>query len=147
MHMNAQMFVYKLKHLSMPEKVVGAGVVLLAGYLVYSHYKSSASAATLPPGAGMPSNLPAPAPVTPVAYAGPIRTGGPLGYTVQTQTDNLMVRSGPSTNFAVIGQFVKGSTVIATGRLADGSGMTWAEVKTPDGKLGWSSTSYLTPTA
>jgi uncharacterized protein YgiM (DUF1202 family) len=150
MHMNA--FVQKLKHLSTAEKAAGVGVVALAAFLVYSHFKSSSAPVGLPAGGsfptGLPSGLPSTSPgvpsITPVAYTGTSRSGGPTGYTVQTQTDNLMVRSGPGVNYAVIGQFVKGSTVIATGNLADGSGMTWAEVKTPNGQTGWSSTSYLT---
>lgn len=141
----------KLKNLSTGEKLFALAAVSLGTYLLYSYYtESDASAAE--GDVAKPSQVPVStsAPATPVAvpaYVGPARSGGPLAYLVATQTDPLNIRTGPSTSFDIIGTFAKGSTVKATGRLADGSGMVWAEVITPTGQKAWSSTTYLKPSS
>jgi len=135
----------KLKNLSTGEKLFAFAALTIGGYLLYSYYTDSdASASEGDVAKPLPAGAPAPvAPVVIPTFSGPTRSGGASAYVVATQSDPLNIRSGPSTGYAVIGMFDKGSTVKATGRLADGSGMTWAEVLTPSGQKAWSSTTYL----
>ena len=135
----------KLKNLTTGEKLFAAVALGLGGYLLYSYYTEGTASASegdvakpLPAGAPLPS-VPAQIPI----YTGPATSGGPLSYLVVTQVDPLNIRTGPSTDYAVIGMFPKGGSVRATGRLAKGRGMTWAEVLTPAGQKAWSSTTYL----
>lgn len=138
-----------LANLSTSEKLLGLAVIGLAGYMLYNEFAAPASAdpSTLLRAGKIPSALlPAPQGMTPVAYTSAARTGGALSYVVSTKTNPLNIRSGPGTSYNKIGEFFKDSTVLATGNLVDGGEMTWAEVKTPDGSIGWASTSYLTAT-
>jgi uncharacterized protein YraI len=51
-----------------------------------------------------------------------------------TITTNTNVRTGPATNYAVLRILVAGASVMADGRLADGS---WLRVRLDDGQLAW----------
>lgn len=51
-----------------------------------------------------------------------------------TATSSVNVRSGPSTSTAVIGGLAANDTVVADGRVEDGS---WLRIRLPDGGSGW----------
>lgn len=134
----------KLKNLTTGEKLFALAAVSIGGYLLYSYYTEGTASASEGDVSKLPAGAPPPsAPAQIPAYTGPTTSGGPLAYVVVTQVDPLNIRSAPSLDALVVGLFDKGGSVKATGRLAKGSGMTWAEVITPEGQKAWSSTTYL----
>lgn len=70
---------------------------------------------------------------------------GPQLVTMEAvSTGNINVRSGPSTNYGVIGSLSNGETMIANGRNADAS---WLRIVIPgSNSLGWVFSDLLTPT-
>ncbi len=55
--------------------------------------------------------------------------------------ESINVRSGPGTEYPVLGFVVKGNKLTILGQAYNCS---WLEVNTPDGKTGWISTTYVT---
>jgi cell wall-associated NlpC family hydrolase len=56
-----------------------------------------------------------------------------------TTASSLNLRSGPGTNFGIIGHLIKGSTV----SILDNSG-AWYKIKTPNGNTVWADKSFIT---
>lgn len=71
-----------------------------------------------------------------------VRLGGPTYYDV---IGPVIVRSGPGTGYALIGSFQNGAIATSSGRLTDVGGDTYAELTTPDQKIGWVNTKYISP--
>ena len=72
----------------------------------------------------------------------------PTGLLATVNTASLNVRSGPSTQFEVVGRMVKCQTARLTGYT--NATRDWVELVTPSGVVGWSTTQYLllgTPTS
>ncbi len=66
--------------------------------------------------------------------------------TVNTQKDPLTVRSGAGSSYSKLGSLAKGKTFTITGKVTDGSGMTWYRL-TYNGKTGYVSASYVKTTS
>lgn len=58
-----------------------------------------------------------------------------------TARQSPYVRSGPGTNYEIIGSLQEGSSVPVIGRTPDGS---WLQVMLPNGQRGWSGSGLLT---
>lgn len=79
---------------------------------------------------------------TPVgAPTQPSATNG-FATAVVTGTQNLNVRSGPSTEFTTLTTLPSGQLVALNGRNSDAS---WLQLSLADGRAGWVSALYLTP--
>jgi uncharacterized protein YraI len=52
-----------------------------------------------------------------------------------TVYQTVNVRSGPDTQYEIIGQLAEGDVVLVTGR--DGAASRWLRVQLPDGQIGW----------
>lgn len=76
---------------------------------------------------------------TPEVVAAP-GTGGAATATV-TGAGTLNVRSGPGTEFSLLGTLPDGQSVTLAGRNTDA---TWLQVSLPDGQLGWVSAQFVT---
>ena len=63
-----------------------------------------------------------------------------LIYKVSTQRDPLRLRSGPGTDYRILGKYAKETEII----VLDKSNSGWYEVTCPDGKHGYMSSEYLT---
>lgn len=63
-----------------------------------------------------------------------------LIYKVSTQRDPLRLRSGPGTDYRILGKYAKETEII----VLDKSNSGWYEVTCPDGKHGYMSAEYLT---
>lgn len=137
------------------QKVMGAVVVAVAGYMLYEASKApKLAAAPAPsgpvPSPGSPPGPPMPAP-TPVAQPQPV-SGTAQSYHVTTKASDLNVRSLPtSTNSAVIATIKQGSVVQAAGPVVLGPGSTtgWLPViiVLPDSSTakGYVSLDFLSP--
>lgn len=75
---------------------------------------------------------------------GAIGDAGATSYVVTTSRDPLRVHATPGTNTPAIGLLAKGSTVTATGEIAQADGQSFARVLHPTLKVyGWSDLRYL----
>lgn len=86
----------------------------------------------------------APPPVispTPIVIAPPVTsptlTVGGRATINTTEGDNVNVRSGPGTSFAVLTQFSNGTAVTLLEGPTAGNGFTWWRVQRDDGQVGW----------
>uniref|UniRef100_A0A540VGI9 SH3 domain-containing protein n=1 Tax=Litorilinea aerophila TaxID=1204385 RepID=A0A540VGI9_9CHLR len=77
-------------------------------------------------------------PVRPTPQAGP----GDIVATVVLTDARLNIRSGPGTNYAIVGKALPGEQFIALGRNATG---TWVQIAVPDlpGGFGWVSAPFI----
>ena len=83
---------------------------------------------------------PVPAAMTPRIRLAPQTASSAAVYRVTTLQDPLRLRSGPGTDYPILGKYPKGTEVVALDR-ADPD---WYEVSCPDGKHGFMSAEYLT---
>src|SRR5450432_538568 len=84
-----------------------------------------------------------PATVTPIPPTiSPVPTVALTGKVCST-CESLRVRDSPGTASNIIAQLPTGTTVTIIGRTVDG---TWFQVITPDGKVGWGWSAFITTT-
>lgn len=151
-----------LDKFSSTEKLFLAAGLGVGGYLLYSYFFPSKALASsesafrkdspypLPSPSALPKSSPSASPLAAAAPAASApafttRRQGPTYYDVVTKTDPLTVRSGPGASYPVLGTFQKGAIATSTGMLTDVGGVTYAELVTPDNKVGWSNAAYLKP--
>ena len=70
---------------------------------------------------------------------GAVSNGDTTMYHVATQRDDLMLRSGPGTNYGVVARMPKNSALI---KLSSGSNGWW-KVKSMNGMVGYAHSSYI----
>ncbi len=70
--------------------------------------------------------------------------GFPIGSSVVVNSNNVNIRSGPGTTFAVTGQLNTGATAQVIGGPTSGNGYTWYQIQYAGSTTGWIAGMYLT---
>jgi hypothetical protein len=78
----------------------------------------------------------------PTATPLPSKVPTPAQPTALVTSDNLNVRSGPSTDYPIVARLARGDEVVILGR---NKASTWLQVKLADGKQGWVWAEYTKP--
>ena len=130
--------------LTTTEKLLMAAGVGVGVYFIYSHFSGSTSRRRVPTDAERRA-------ISDIENGGgggaplpkfTVRSGGPTYYDV---IGPVIVRSGPGTGYDLIGSFQNRDIATSSGRLTDVGGDTYAELITPDRKIGWVNTKYVSP--
>ena len=133
----------KLSHLSLIFVLLAAGALAGIGAPAVQPTQSVLPSETsAPPAATATATLPAPTSTTviePTPTAEPtIRAEATLS--VEITVENLNLRAGPSTTYAILASYPKNTDVIVTARVP---GSEWVRVLMPDEKTGWMSAELL----
>ena len=70
--------------------------------------------------------------------------GFPIGSSVVVNSNNVNIRSGPGTTFAVTGQLNTGATAQVIGGPTAGNGYTWYQIQYAGSTTGWIAGMFLT---